>query len=171
MSDIDVQAVPTLGWLRHYLDYQYPMTRGDIQLTKLCNRISELERELNEAKAELEKRHNAFKNFSRERDVGGKCQCAYCRRDFEAIAEHAAIMEMDCFLPGGWKDRAEKSEAQLNEAIRQRNLYLKDRNIVMAQRDEALADKRRLDWLLEWNVEGHPFKTRESLDSAMKGQG
>ena len=46
----NVQAVPTLRGLRHYLDYQYTATRGDVLLNKICNQIAELERELNEAK-------------------------------------------------------------------------------------------------------------------------
>lgn len=47
---VNVQAVPTLHGLRHYLDYQYPPTRGDVLLNKICNQIAELERERDEAK-------------------------------------------------------------------------------------------------------------------------
>ena len=50
-TDANVQAVPTLKHLRHYLDYQYPASRGDIQLNKICNKIAELERERDEARA------------------------------------------------------------------------------------------------------------------------
>jgi chromosome segregation ATPase len=57
----------------------------------------QLERELNEAKSELQKRHDLLsKAFGQPRGEDGECKCAYCRRDFEAIAEHAAILEMDC---------------------------------------------------------------------------
>jgi len=44
-------------------------------------------------------------------------------------------------------DEVGRLSRELNEAIRQRDLYLKDRDIVMQQRDELQADKRRLDWL------------------------
>jgi len=57
MSDtpetVDVRAVPTFKGLRHYLDYQYPPTRGDVLLNKFCNEIAELERERNEARNQL----------------------------------------------------------------------------------------------------------------------
>ncbi len=60
------------------------------------NVARQLERELNEAKAELQKRHDLLaKAFGRPRSEDGQCQCAYCRRDFEAIAEHAGCLEMD----------------------------------------------------------------------------
>lgn len=45
-----------------------------------------------------------------------KCACAYCTGDVEALADHAADMEMQLFLPGGFKDRAEKAEAELAAA-------------------------------------------------------
>jgi hypothetical protein len=31
------------------------------------------------------------------KDGDKKCNCAYCRRDYEAVAEHAALLEMDLF--------------------------------------------------------------------------
>ena len=41
MPEVNVQAVPTLKGLRHYLDYQYPPTRGDIQLNRFCNMLAD----------------------------------------------------------------------------------------------------------------------------------
>lgn len=34
----------------------------------------------------------------------------------------------------------------------------------------APSDSSRLDWLMNWNVSGHPFKTRQAIDAAMKAQ-
>ena len=71
-TKVNVQATPTLKYLRHYLDYQYPASRGDIQLNKICNQIAELERERDEAREkhltlselfqDLQKRHKEAKS-------------------------------------------------------------------------------------------------------------
>lgn len=35
---------------------------------------------------------------------------------------------------------------------------------------ELEKDKEMLDWVLNWNVDGHPFKDRQSIDTAMHNQ-
>lgn len=51
-QDVNVRATPTLSHLRHYLDYQYPASRGDIPLTMLCGQITELARLIKQWKYE-----------------------------------------------------------------------------------------------------------------------
>jgi hypothetical protein len=69
--------------------------------------------------------------------------------------------------------RAEKAEAEVERLTNQRDNLLKplrERAEARAERAEAeLATERaRLDWLLNWNVSGHPFKTLSAIDAAMK---
>ena len=72
-------------------------------------------------------------------------------------------------------DFARQLERELNEAIRQRDLYLKDRDIVMVQRDQLRADKERLDWLDDHSITQYLVKAdftlslRQNIDAAMKG--
>ena len=94
MSDtpetVNVQAVPTLHGLRHYLDYQYPPTRGDILLNKICNQIAELERERDALKvmhtAEMRMRMEA----QRERNEA-RTSFENSQRDFKNYVEQSAI--------------------------------------------------------------------------------
>lgn len=40
------------------------------------------------------KKRNSAKWGTKE---NGQCNCAYCRKDFDAVSEHAGILEMDLF--------------------------------------------------------------------------
>lgn len=97
-------------------------------------RTRKRERQLKEALAEVERlkerlnsrdrlMHGKF-GFVPSPDNPKKCGCAYCTQDYEALADHAAEMEMLLYLPRGWKDRAEKAEAELNQ-LKQQSVDLK----------------------------------------------
>jgi len=60
---------------------------------------AKLEQENKELKAVVDKRYEELLHkrffFQPHPDDAKKCNCAYCARDFEAIAEHAANLEMN----------------------------------------------------------------------------
>lgn len=61
---------------------------------------------------------------------------------------------------------AEQIDALANtetDVLRQERDQLRARVVELEQ------DKAQLDWLLNWNITGHPFKTRAAIDAA-KGQ-
>jgi hypothetical protein len=152
-------------------------------------RADRAETELNATKAELARRHDLLAMaFGQPKDQDGKCTCAYCRRDFEAIAEHAADLEMRLADKEAENERITKDRdgamASLgrewikNGELREQIERLKDeRDELRAKLAEAEKDGERLDWLndhwMEFVFGATPSKgqhLRQAIDTAMKGQ-
>jgi len=55
--------------------------------------------------------------FQPHPDDKDKCNCAYCARDFEAVAEHCAYMEMDLHSIKGQLDEALAKVEELAKRI------------------------------------------------------
>lgn len=135
----------------------------------------ERERQLLGVKAELLSAKSRIRELEHERDQRNrlmhgkvrfvpsaedpkKCVCLYCVQNFEALADHAAEMEMELYLPGGWIDRAEKAEAE-RDAL-QELLGMDERGIAAIK--NILAERDRLKSELETAL--------QQRDAAMTGQ-
>lgn len=83
----------------------------------------QLEQELNEAKADWKIKRDALIHkkfyFQPHPDDATKCNCAYCARDFEAIADHAAFMEMELFSLHEAKSERDTLKRERDEARRE----------------------------------------------------
>jgi hypothetical protein len=73
--------------------------------------IERLTKENDEWKAARQKVRDGFKHESR---IDGNCQCCYCRRDMDALCDHAADYEMKWFSA---QPRAEALEAALRPCL------------------------------------------------------
>lgn len=70
------------------------------------------QKKFSEIKRGRELMHKKF-GFVPHPDDPKKCNCAYCARDFEAVAEHAAEMEMELFSTTNQLKESEQLRLQL----------------------------------------------------------
>ena len=106
------------------------LTDGNKLIESACNEASGFASEISKLKSEVEQfrqarevLHKKF-GFVPHPDDPKKCHCAYCARDFEAVADHAAEMEMICHSKDNERDELSQKLAEVerdNALIRQAN--------------------------------------------------
>ena len=114
-ADITKQLESAKSPCGHAAQYAYSEDGGKYIYCYVCD-LSTRNSQLEQLQAEIAERnkllHGKF-GFVPSKENPGKCGCAYCTRDVDALADHAAEMEMQ--LPY-WKDqRAILAEAKLEQ--------------------------------------------------------